>query len=64
MEAIPPTDYLAAIFYPPVVSFVEPDNKTGKIRGLSSAVIADVALAALMVATAIIVALVICNWSR
>jgi hypothetical protein len=64
METIRSTDYLAAIRYAPAVGFEETDKKPGTIRGYSSATAADLALAALVFTAALVVALVVLNWSR
>jgi hypothetical protein len=64
MEPTCSTDYFAFIPRVPVIGFVEPDKKSGTIRHLTNAVVADLALVALAVTSGITVALVILNWSR
>jgi hypothetical protein len=64
MEPLRSTDYFAAIPYVPVVGFIDLGKKPGTIRRFSGTTVADLALAALVVTAAIMVVLVILNWSR
>jgi hypothetical protein len=64
MEPNHSTDYLGAIPCAPIVGSVEPDKKPRTIRRFGNAAVADLALAALVIIAAVMVALVIINWSR
>ncbi len=63
METIRSTDYLATIPSVPVVVFVDAQMNPGTSR-FSSALLADLALLALVFTAAIVMGLVILNWSR
>jgi hypothetical protein len=64
MQPIYSTDYFAIIPHATVGGFVDPDKKSGTIRHLTNAAVADFATAALAAITVIMVVLVVFNWSR